>query len=114
MRVAPATVPSPHCPLTPALSPDCGEGEASGHLPIRCGEGGVVLLRVVARRGVFFSWRVRPLRPGWRLGRRRPFFILPAMKANAQFPEEESDSGEFQRQEDAFRAWVTDDGSSPY
>jgi putative glutathione S-transferase len=35
------------------------------------------------------------------------------MKANAQFPEEQSDGGEFQRQEDAFRAWVTDDGSSP-
>ncbi|HKX60338.1 MAG TPA: glutathione S-transferase family protein [Verrucomicrobiae bacterium] len=36
------------------------------------------------------------------------------MKPSAQFPEEESDSGEFQRQEDAFRAWVTDDGSSPH
>jgi putative glutathione S-transferase len=36
------------------------------------------------------------------------------MKANAQFPEEESDSGEFQRQEDTFRAWVTSDGSSPH
>lgn len=36
------------------------------------------------------------------------------MKANAQFPEEQSDDGEFQRQEDAFRAWVTDDGSSPH
>src|SRR6188508_1221872 len=36
------------------------------------------------------------------------------MKANAQFPEEASDSGEFQRQQDAFRAWVTDDGSSPH
>jgi hypothetical protein len=36
------------------------------------------------------------------------------MPTNAQFPEEESDSGEFQRQEDAFRAWVTDDESSPH
>jgi len=36
------------------------------------------------------------------------------MKPSAQFPEEESDSGEFQRQEDAFRAWVTDDGASPH
>jgi putative glutathione S-transferase len=36
------------------------------------------------------------------------------MKPSAQFPEEESDSGEFQRQEDAFRAWVTDDGTSPH
>ena len=29
------------------------------------------------------------------------------MKANAQFPEEQSDSGEFERQEDTFRTWVT-------
>jgi len=36
------------------------------------------------------------------------------MKPSAQFPEEESDSGEFQRQEDAYRAWVTDDGSAPH
>lgn len=36
------------------------------------------------------------------------------MPTNAQFPEEESESGEFQRQEDAFRAWVTDDGSSSH
>lgn len=36
------------------------------------------------------------------------------MKANAQFPEEQSDGGEFQRQEDAFRAWVTDDAGSPH
>src|SRR4249920_3699394 len=36
------------------------------------------------------------------------------MKTNAQFPEEQSDGGEFRRQEDAFRAWVTDDGSSPH
>jgi putative glutathione S-transferase len=36
------------------------------------------------------------------------------MKTNAQFPEEQSDEGEFQRQEDAFRAWVTDDESSPH
>jgi putative glutathione S-transferase len=36
------------------------------------------------------------------------------MKAKAQFPEEASEEGEFQRQEDAFRAWVTDDGSSPH
>jgi putative glutathione S-transferase len=34
------------------------------------------------------------------------------MKAKAQFPDEQADSGEFQRQEDAFRSWVTDDGSS--
>ena len=39
---------------------------------------------------------------------------LSTMKANAQFSEEQSDGGEFQRQEDAFRAWVTDDGSSPH
>jgi putative glutathione S-transferase len=29
----------------------------------------------------------------------------------AQFPDEQADSGEFQRQEDAFRQWVTEDGA---
>jgi putative glutathione S-transferase len=32
----------------------------------------------------------------------------------AQFPSEQSESGEFQRQEDAFREWISDDGSTPY
>src|SRR5215467_7620202 len=32
----------------------------------------------------------------------------------AQFPDEETKSGEFKRQEDAFREWVTNDGSTPY
>lgn len=32
----------------------------------------------------------------------------------AQFPKEHSDEGEFNRQEDAFRNWVTEDGSSGY
>jgi putative glutathione S-transferase len=32
----------------------------------------------------------------------------------AQFPEEQAPQGEFERQEDAFRSWITDDGSSPY
>lgn len=32
----------------------------------------------------------------------------------AQFPEEQSDSGEFDRQEDAFRQWVMADGSSEF
>lgn len=32
----------------------------------------------------------------------------------AQFPEEQSKSGEFERQEDAFRDWVKRDGSTPY
>lgn len=36
------------------------------------------------------------------------------MDVRAQFAHEQSDSGEFQRQEDAFRDWVTTDGSSPY
>lgn len=31
-----------------------------------------------------------------------------------QFPDEQSPTGEFQRQEDAFRSWITDDGTSPY
>ncbi|HEV2841325.1 MAG TPA: glutathione S-transferase family protein [Chthoniobacterales bacterium] len=32
----------------------------------------------------------------------------------AQFPDEQSKSGEFKRQEDAFRDWVKRDGSTPY
>jgi glutathionyl-hydroquinone reductase len=32
----------------------------------------------------------------------------------AQFPQEQSDSGSFKRQDDAFRAWVKRDGSTPY
>jgi len=33
---------------------------------------------------------------------------------NPQFAAETSESGEFQRQEDAFREWVSNDGSTPY
>src|SRR6184192_1729603 len=33
---------------------------------------------------------------------------------SAQFPSEQSDSGEFRRQEDAFREWISNDGSTPY
>jgi putative glutathione S-transferase len=32
----------------------------------------------------------------------------------AQFPGEQAAGGGFERQKDAFHAWVTDDGSSPY
>ena len=32
----------------------------------------------------------------------------------AQFPKEQSESGEFHRQEDAFREWISADGSTPY
>jgi putative glutathione S-transferase len=32
----------------------------------------------------------------------------------AQFPDEQSKSGEFKRQEDAFRDWVKRDGSTPH
>ena len=36
------------------------------------------------------------------------------MDATGQFPEEMSDDGEFERQEDAFRAQVSADGSAPF
>src|SRR5437870_1668406 len=36
------------------------------------------------------------------------------MSAKAQFPEEQSVEGEFERQEDAFRDFVSADGSTPY
>jgi glutathionyl-hydroquinone reductase len=32
----------------------------------------------------------------------------------AQFPTEQTDSGEFRRQEDAFREWISNDGSTSY
>jgi glutathionyl-hydroquinone reductase len=32
----------------------------------------------------------------------------------SQFPKEQSDSGEFVRQEDAFRDWIADDNSTPF
>ena len=32
----------------------------------------------------------------------------------AQFPKEQTESGEFQRQEDAFREWISNDGSTAY
>ncbi len=36
------------------------------------------------------------------------------MTKTAQFPDENSDEGTFERQEDAFRHWVRRDGSTPY
>ncbi len=36
------------------------------------------------------------------------------MAAEPQFPEEQSDEGAFERQDDEFRAWVKDDPSSPH
>lgn len=36
------------------------------------------------------------------------------MDARGQFPNEINPSGEFARQEDAFRAWVSNDGSTPF
>ena len=36
------------------------------------------------------------------------------MVAEAQFTAEQSESGEFVRQDDAFRDWVSADGSTPY
>ncbi|HWA07975.1 MAG TPA: glutathione S-transferase family protein [Opitutaceae bacterium] len=36
------------------------------------------------------------------------------MSTRAQFPDEKSSDGEFERQEDAFRQWVRADGSTPF
>jgi putative glutathione S-transferase len=36
------------------------------------------------------------------------------MAITAQFPREQSEEGEFERQEDAFRDWISADGSTPY
>lgn len=40
--------------------------------------------------------------------------MASGMTAKAQFPDEQTRDGSFQRQADAFRHWVTDDGSSGY
>ncbi len=40
--------------------------------------------------------------------------LIKAMAGKAQFGAEQSVKGEFQRQEDAFRDWVSSDGSTPY
>ena len=37
-----------------------------------------------------------------------------SIMTQAQFPEEQTAGGEYDRQEDAFRSWITDDGSSAY
>ena len=36
------------------------------------------------------------------------------MTSRAQFPDEQSAEGEFERQEDVFRQWVSADDSTPY
>ena len=36
------------------------------------------------------------------------------MSTNAQFPGEQSEDGAFERQEDAFRDWVSGDGTTFY
>ena len=39
---------------------------------------------------------------------------MESLRANAQFPDEQSEDGRFVRQQDAFRDWVRADGSSRY
>jgi putative glutathione S-transferase len=36
------------------------------------------------------------------------------MSTAGQFPDEQNEAGEFERQDDAFRDWVSSDGSTPY
>ncbi len=40
--------------------------------------------------------------------------LTSCMPSKAQFPAEQSEAGEFERQEDAFRDFVSNDGSTPY
>jgi len=42
------------------------------------------------------------------------FIRVHSWLMKAQFPAEQTESGEFQRQEDAFREWISNDGSTPY
>src|SRR3954471_21283023 len=41
-------------------------------------------------------------------------YVASMNNPTAQFPEEQTDTGEFERQEDAFRARVTDDPAAPH
>ena len=49
-----------------------------------------------------------------RIRGRRRVALKKAMVTKAQFAAEQSAAGEFKRQEDAFRDWVSADGSAPY
>jgi len=42
------------------------------------------------------------------------FIRVHSWLVKAQFPAEQTESGEFQRKEDTFREWITNDGSTPY
>src|SRR4051812_19378667 len=40
--------------------------------------------------------------------------MIRPMSGRSQFPDEQTDTGEFERQDDAFRDWVRADGSTPF
>src|SRR5205823_5531040 len=48
----------------------------------------------------------------WR--RRKVTLLKSSFNMAAQFPDEQSEAGEFERQEDSFREWVSSDGSTPF
>ena len=76
--------------------------------------------RVNLRDGTTGIFSCQRGRGRWRTARRPKtncefvFIRVHSWLVKAQFPAEQTESGEFQRKEDTFREWITDDGSTPY
>ena len=69
------------------------------------------------------TWEVQARRPRWdaraipavsNICERRDSVRPIAMPAPGQFPHETTEEGEFARQEDSFRSWISRDGSTPF
>jgi putative glutathione S-transferase len=52
--------------------------------------------------------------PTWPVAIRLTSTNSSSMSNRSQFPDEATESGEFARQEDAFRDWISNDGSTPF
>src|SRR3989440_853339 len=76
--------------------------------------------RVNLRDGTTGIFSCQRGRGRWRTARRPKtncefvFIRVHSWLVKAQFPAEQTESGEFQRKEDTFREWITNDGSTPY
>lgn len=71
----------------------------------------VVLCRYLFLR---VSENIFRLQKGFLSRQKNRYKYISFMAATSQFPIEATDAGEFERQEDAFREWISNDGSTPY